>query len=641
MNDEIHSHQFAALASPLKIRGHFFRNRFVQGPMCAMYAAPDGSATRQNVEYYRARAAGGAALIIVEITFTDGEGSRAFHAQLGAHNDTMTPGLSDLAEAISAQGAIPGLQLGHCGPQRVISEGPVVAPSSIPWAPGKRTPIELTAVQIKQIVQDHAAATRRAVQAGFQLVEVHAAHGYLVNSFLMPATNQRADDYGGSFDNRLRFLLEIVSVMRTELGPRRLLSIRLNGDDLLPGGLGPEDYSKIARALADHGVDILHVSAGTYRAMERRIPPMYLQNESFAKYAGVLRRACGLPVIASGTIHDMTEAARIISAGEADFVALARPLFADPDLPNKVLNGRHDNVLPCIRCNTCLGREQGGRRGFCAINPRTGQEYEPSLPSQAVRTIGIVGAGPAGIQMALAAAERGHQVTLWEKRDRIGGQVRIAAKLPFKYTLPRLLSYYETALAQAKVCVRLGEEANPAKLTDDLVVLAVGAGWRVPEKIGERAAIPVLTAEDAIAAIGRLGSRVLIVGAGLIGAEIAWALATAGHSVVLAERDGDFDDDINLVTRIVFERELAGNNVEIRFNVEVQDVAGRTAWVMDCGVKRGEEFDAVVWTAHRSGPVSETIASIGRQHVIAIGECGGARGLYETTLSAYRAARAL
>ena len=369
MSDRATTAQYAALASPLEIRGHYFRNRFVQGPMCAMYAAPDGSATRQNVEYYRARAAGGAALVIVEITFTDSEGSRAFHAQLGAHSDNMIPGLSDLAEAIAAAGAIPGIQFGHCGPQRVVWEDPVVAPSPIPWAPGKRTPIELTVSQIEQIVEDHAVATRRAVQAGFQLLEVHAAHGYLANAFLTPATNTRTDKYGGTFENRLRFLLEVVGVMRAELGPRRLLSIRLNGDDLLPGGLVVEDYYKVARALADHGVDILHVSAGTYRVMERRIPPMYLQNESFAKYAGGLRKACGLAVIASGTIHDMDEANRLIAAGEADLVALARPLFADPELPNKVVDGQIDNVLPCIRCNTCLGREQGGRRGFCAINP--------------------------------------------------------------------------------------------------------------------------------------------------------------------------------------------------------------------------------------------------------------------------------
>jgi len=609
--------------------------------MCAMYAAPDGSATRQNVEYYRARAAGGAALIIVEITFTDDEGSRAFHAQLGAHNDNMIPGLSDLAEAIAAEGAVPGIQFGHCGPQRVIWEAPAVAPSPIPWAPGKRTPIELTIPQIEQIVQDHAVATRRAVQAGFQLLEVHAAHGYLANAFLTPATNTRSDRYGGNFENRTRFLLEIVAAMRAELGPRRLLSIRLNGDDLLPGGLGVDDYCKVARVLADNGVDIIHVSAGTYRVMERRIPPMYLRDESFARYAGTIRKASGLPVIASGTIHDMNEADRLLSAGEADLVALARPLFADPDLPNKVIGGEIDNVVPCIRCNTCLGREQGGRRGFCAINPRTGREYETHPPSRATRTIGIVGAGPAGIQMALTAAARGHRVTLWDKRDRIGGLVRSAATLPFKSTLPRLLHYYERALARAKVNIRLGQEVDPTTLTDDLIVLATGTGWRIPHGIEERAAIPMLTAEDVLIGKRAFGSRVLVAGAGLIGAEIAWSLAAAGRRVTLGERDDTFDDDVNLLARIVIEQELARHDVRVRFNTEIEGVAGATVWMLENGVRRGGEFDAVVWTGRVRTAASDVIGKGGRPNMIAIGECAGARGLYETTSGAYRAACAL
>ena len=642
MSDGAALARYGSLATSLNVRGHIFRNRFVQGPMCAMFAAPDGSVTRQNVEYYRARAAGGAALIIVEITFTDNEGSRAFHAQLGAHNDSMIPGLSDLAEAIAADGAVPGIQFGHCGPQRVIWEDPVVAPSPIPWAPGKRTPIELTIPQIEQIVQDHAVATRRAVQAGFKLLEVHAAHGYLANAFLTPATNIRNDWYGGSFENRLRFLLEIVGVMRAELGARRLLSIRLNGDDLLPGGLGVDDYCKVARALADNGVDIIHVSAGTYRVMERRIPPMYLQHETFAKYAGALRKASGLPVIASGTIHDMNEANRLIAAGEADLVALARPLFADPDLPNKVIAGDIDGVLPCIRCNTCLDREQGGRRGFCSINPRTGREYETHAPPGAARSIGIVGAGPAGIQMALTAAARGHRVTLWEKRDRIGGLLRSAASLPFKSTLPRLLHHYESALARANVDLRLGHEVDPAALTDDLVVRATGAGWNVPRGTETRGAIPMLTAEEALTAKGPIGSRVLVVGAGLAGAEIAWSLALGGTHVTLAERDDTFDDDVNLLGRIVIEQELPRHNVKVLFDTEVEGVTGASVSLLERGVRREQEFDAVVWTGRtRRDVVESAIVKAGRLNVIAIGECAGARGLYETTSGAYRAACAL
>src|SRR5262249_34032663 len=287
----------------------------------------------------------------------------------------MIAGLADIAEAARAEGAVAGLQLGHCGAQRVVLEPPVVAPSAIAWAPGKRVPSELTGEEIARIVQDHADATRRAVQAGFQLLELHAAHGYLVNTFLSPATNRRSDEYGGSFENRLRFAREVIAAMRAELGPKRLLCARLNGEDLLPGGLDIDEYCKIAPALVEAGLDVIHVSAGTYRVMEKRIPPMYLGAETFAGDANPIRRAATVRFIASGTIHDPAEADRLIADGEADFVSLARPLFADPALPNKLLQNRPREVLPCIRCNTCLAREQGGGRGYCAVNPKTGREF--------------------------------------------------------------------------------------------------------------------------------------------------------------------------------------------------------------------------------------------------------------------------
>lgn len=620
----------------MQIRGVRFRNRMVQAPMCAMYAAPDGSATRQNVEYYRARAAGGAGLVIVEITFTDDGGSRAFHAQLGAHDDRMIPGLADIAEAVRAEGAVAGLQLGHCGAQRVVSESPIVAPSPIAWAPGKRVPVELTREEIARLVQDHADATRRAVQAGFQLLELHAAHGYLVNAFLSPATNTRQDEYGGNFENRLRFAREVLGAMRAQLGPKRLLCARLNGDDLLPGGLGIEDYRRVARALAETGLDMIHVSAGTYRVMEKRIPPMYLTGETFAQYAGGIRAAANLPVIASGTIHDPVEANRLVADSEADFISMARPLFADPALPAKLLYDRPGAVLPCIRCNTCLAREQGGARGYCAINPRTGREHEPPSPRSDVKTIGIIGGGPAGIQAALSAAERGHRVTLWERDERVGGQLRLAAMLPFKNTLPPLLEYYEAALARAAVVVRCSASVSPDELNDDVVLLATGPAWG--DACGPNfKAGPIINAAEALRRGEEIGSRVLVVGAGLTGAELAWALASDGRQVTLVERDDDFDEDVNLIAKIVLTRELARVGVDLRFGAEFTRLANQSATVVHEGQTKDFEVDTVISTIRR--PASPSLPTH-RKPTIMIGESSGRRGLLEATLSGYRAALA-
>jgi 2,4-dienoyl-CoA reductase-like NADH-dependent reductase (Old Yellow Enzyme family) len=629
---------FPALGRAIRLRGISFRNRIVQAPMCAMYAHADGSATRQNVEYYRARAAGGAGLVIAEITFTDSAGSRAFHAQLGAHDDRMIPGLTDIAEAVRAEGAVAGLQLGHCGAQRVISEPPVVAPSPIAWAPGKRVPIALTRADIARIVQDHADATRRAVAAGFQLVELHAAHGYLVNTFLSPATNTREDEYGGSFENRLRFPRAVIATMRAQLGPKRLLCARLNGDDLLPGGLHIDEYCKVGRALVEAGLDLIHVSAGTYQVMEKRIPPMYLAGETFAGYAKPMREASGAPVIASGTIHDPAQAERLIADGEADFVSLARPLFADPALPSKLLRNQPDEVLPCIRCNTCLAREQGGGRGYCAVNPKTGREFEPVQPVRSLKTIGIIGGGPAGIQSALSASERGHRVILWERRDRIGGQLRLASALPFKHTLPRLLDYYETALQRAGVVVRCGESVRADGIDADVIVDATGPTWDSLDAVTRDATIPILGAGDALMHLGDIAGRVLVVGAGLAGAELAWALSLRGHEVFLVERDPDFDDDVNLIAKIVLARELQNCGVHVAFSTEFIAAAGDAATVKDTSA-RELKVDAVVSTIRRAVPLAASM-SPGVPHFV-VGESGGTRGLLEATYSGYRMASAL
>ena len=603
---------FAALAQTLEVRGTRFRNRIVQAPMCAMYAAPDGSVTAQMLEYYRARAAGGAGLVIVEITFTDRLGSRAFHAQLGAHDDTMIPGLGELAAAIRDGGAVAGLQLGHCGPQRVVAEAPVVAPSPIPWAPGKRVPHELTVEEIEAIVDDHREAGRRLAQAGFDLVELHGAHGYLLNAFLCPATNLRADRYGASPENRLRFALEVVRALREGIGAKRLISFRLNGDDLLPGGLGIDAYRGIARELARAGVDILHVSAGTYRVMEQRIAPMYLPEAPFAQYARPIREAALVPVIASGTIHDLQLAERLVREGDADFVSMARPLFADPQLPAKVLSNHAEDVRPCIRCNTCLAREQGGLRGYCAVNPRTGREHEIVLPSAKRKNVAVIGAGPAGIEAALTAAARGHSVALYERSGRIGGQLAAAAQMPFKSTLPRLLAYYERALRQANVKVLCARMPDAQSVVADAVVVATGSSW------------PALSCIDALARPELLGERVTVVGANTMGAETAWWLGGLGKHVTLLERDADFDEDVNLVQRLVLADALADAGVRVLFNTEWSGGGDGTV-VLACAARPQLPGSLEAWRA-------------GGREVQLAGECAGAQALLGATASGYAAA---
>ncbi len=629
---------FPALSQPLTLRGMAFRNRMVMAPMCAMYAAADGSVTRQTVEYYRARARGGAGLVIAELTFMDAFGSRAFHAELGAHNDLMIPGLSDLAEAIKAEGAVAGLQLGHCGSQRVIPDPPMLAPSPIPWMEGKRIPQEITVAEIRQLVADHGEATRRLVQAGFDLVELHGAHGYLLNTFLSPATNLRTDEYGGSFDARLKFPIEAVLAVREQLGPNRLLSFRINGEDLLPGGLDIKAYAVVAKALAAAGVDLFHISAGTYRAMEKRILPMYLEEGPFVAYARPIREGSGVPVIASCGIHDPDLAESIVRDGDADFISQARPLFADPELPEKLLSGRVKEIRPCIRCNTCLQREQSGARALCAINPRTGREDEFVPPPRSKLEVAIVGAGPAGIQAALSAAERGHRVVLCDRGEQIGGQLRIAALLPFKRTLPRLLQFYEHALQRAGVELRLGSEVFPSEVRADALVLALGSRWPLTPFTGS--SLPVTDVVSALSQPDLLGQHVLIVGAEKRGAEAAWHLAMAGRTITLVDSALSFGEDVNIVDRIIIPPALVMHGVDVRFGCEVAGMDERGVFLRSDRTLTLLPVDSVI-IAKGAERLSPEFLEAWRECApvsFAVGESAGMQGIIGATHSGHRIA---
>ena len=336
-------------------------------------------------------------------------------------------------------------------------------------------PIELTREEIAQIVQDHSDATT-AVEAGSSCW-VHAAHGYLVNTFLSPATNKRTDEYGGSFENRLRFPREVIAAMRAQLGPKRLLCARLNGDDLLPGGLKIDEYCKVGPALVEAGLDLIHVSAGTYQVMEKRIPPMYLVGETFAGYANPIRQASRVPIIASGTIHDPAEANRLIADDEADFVFLARPLFADPALPNKL---RRTDRVTCCRAFDAIRASHASRQAGVAIAQsirRPGGNSGPVTPASSVKTIAVIGAGPAGINRLCPHPARapGHPVGTREQDRRPG-----AACLSARSSTPCRGSstYYETALGTRRCRRSLRREcAGRDQSTRIIIVHAVGPTW--------------------------------------------------------------------------------------------------------------------------------------------------------------------
>lgn len=424
----------AKLFTPGRIGPLRLRNRIVMPSMTTRAADEEGFVTEAALAYYRARAAGGTGLVTVEMAAPEAVG-RHRRRELGIYDDRFLPGLRRLVEVIKGSGAAAAIQLGHGGGHTrkdICGEDPI-APSAIPHDVLEGTfetivPVAMSAERIAETVEAHAAAARRAAAAGFDAIEIHAAHGYLLSQFLCPFENRREDAYGGPLENRARFPLEVVRAVRAAV-PGHAVIFRLNGDDYFPDGMPFEEALQVSIWAAEAGADAIHVSGGHYRSKPSAvvmIPPMAMAEATFLEHARRIRAAVPVPVIAVGRLGDPARAIAAVEAGDADFIALGRPLLADPDWPAKAQAGRP--VRRCIACNSCVDGMRGGGRLHCYVNPRAGREmhFQDRRPARGER-IAVIGAGPAGLSYAsLVAAD--NQVTVFERAGRTGGAMRLAGR---------------------------------------------------------------------------------------------------------------------------------------------------------------------------------------------------------------------
>lgn len=535
---------FEILFSPITIGGLELKNRIVMAPMGTNLQGWDGSVNDALVAYFQARARGGAGLIISPFADVTEE-QRQF--SLGVYSDRLRPGLNRLAETVQAYGAKFFLQIAHYGGQaamEVTGKDPV-APSSISSPLYKHTPRELTVPEIKALIEQFAQAARRAKLAGCDGVELHGAHTYLVGQFISPHTNRRDDEYGGDFARRMRFVDEIIAAIREVCGEDFPIGFKFSAYEHLAGGVDEELALQIATHMERLKVAYLHV-ASTSSAISNyveedypSVPSIYTSPGALVALAEKVKRNVKIPVIATGGISDPDHAEQILREGKADMVALGRALLADPDWPRKAARG--EKIRPCIRCNICHIRDVFQRKEIrCTVNPTLGREREYKLErAEQPRKVVVVGAGPGGLEAALVAAARGHEVILYEARDEIGGQMRLGSIPPFKHELARLLDYYREAIEKSTVNLRLGVTATVdllKKEDPEVIVLAVGAEPIVPS-------FPGATAEKVFTVIdlyeGRIplkqGERLLVLGAGPVGSEAAWYLALQSHSVTLVD----------------------------------------------------------------------------------------------------------
>lgn len=594
-------------------------NRLALAPVKTALGGTDGRATTRHVEYYRRRAVGGAGLVIVEPLYVDPMG-REHPRQLGAHVDEVVPGLRAVAEAIQCSGSLAFAHLNHAGRAanpRAIGGAPE-APSAVTCPATGATPVVMTGARVAEIVAAYGDAARRVSEAGFDGLELQLGLGYLAAQFLSPRTNHRDDGYGGDEPRRWRFVHELVATVRRHMGAAMALTARVSADEKVAEGLGLAAAVELGRRLREWGVDAVHVVTGS--ACDS--PPWYYQHMALPRgvnesLAAAVRREVAMPVLVAGRLGDPARIRAVLGEGMADMVALGRPLVADPDLPHKMAAGREDEIMACGSClQGCLAEVKRGGPIGCIINPEVAHEGG-ELPAAAAvgERLVVVGGGPAGLQAALEARRRGYAVTLLERQPVLGGLFNLAPVTPGKEAMERPLRSLVRAVERAGIEICTGVEATPETILEsapERVIVATGSRPIVPPIPGLD---DPLTAEEVLTGSRVPGQRVLVLGGGLVGIELAEKLAGEGHEVVVVELLEDIARDMEPVTRAMTLRRLPSLPVTIHTSTRLLRIEHGTAIVGHDGEAETSlgRFDSVlVAVGHRSyEPLSAALEAAG------------------------------
>lgn len=572
------------LFSPMKIGDLELKNRLVMSPVGTRLAR-DGMVTEDFKGFYTARARGGVGLIILEPCFVEPAGEGMF---LSLHEDRFGSSLQGLIDDIHAIGSKIGMQLYHAGWQEGKKDARFLPP--IP-------PAELSVERIHDLIKKFTDAARRGKEAGFDLIEIHAAHGYMLSQFLSPSANQRKDKYGLDITGRTRFLVEIIQAIREVVGEGYPLSCRINGADHVPGGLTLSDAKEVASVIEKNGIDLISVSAGSLGSYPLTIPPFDIEKGCYVPLAEGIKNVVQIPIIVAGRINTPEIAEDILRKGKANLVAMARGLVADPELPQKSINGGTDGIRKCIACNNCLDDDYEGHIS-CTVNPLAGRESVLDIIlSPASKKVMVVGGGLAGLETARVAAIRGHQVSLYEKDITIGGQWLIAARPPHKQEFESLLSWYATQIGKNGIQLNLGSTVEPELVVQEspeVVVMATGAVALIPEIKGFEHD-EVIHAWEILSGRSIAGDRVMVIGGGATGLETAEFLASQGKKVAVIEMMKRFGSDMGGTVYYHLRIRLKQLGVEMFKKTEVREVSDNGVMVLRGGLEeQWKGFDTIV-----------------------------------------------
>lgn len=642
---------FPKLFEPGVIGNIKLKNRIIKAPQHTGLANPDGSVTDRMLRYYKEVATGGAGMVIVEYAYVDNDASRASPCQLGISGMDHIAGLTLLAHTIRANGAKSAVQISHAGRQKFTLSRPIKAPSTVPWeemhAMGCPPPDVLTFDEIGQIVESFGMAAKRAQLADFDMVEIHACHGYLISNFLSPRTNKRTDWYGGSLENRMRFLLEVTEEIKGQVGPEYPVCMRLSGTDYEPDGHTIEETIELSRRLEAMGVAVIHMSGGNHHQTIHEVSPMGMSLAHNVWAADAAKKELRIPVIASGSITLPDLAEEILADGKGDFIALGRPLWADPYWPVKAMEGRPEDIRPCIRCNDgCLARgDHLAKTVSCTVNVALCREEEfKIIKAQEPGKVAVVGGGPAGMEAARVCALRGHDVSLYEKR-KLGGALLEASIPEFKLDLRPLIQYLSTQMEKLNVKV-LYEEATVKGLKGggyDAVIVATGAKIIKPDIPGidnpnVSNALQVLNNE------AETGQKVAVIGAGLVGTEVGLFLSEKGKEVLFIEM---LDTVMNGTTpdeKQVYELRFKEYPVSFHTGQRLESISGNTIITVDRFGRRTEmPVDSVV-IASGFRPDRTLIEGLTEEPALRLfeaGDCVRPRKILDAILEGHLAAKLL